>query len=196
MKPTVALTAIVALAGCGGGSTVTTVTRTTTTTVTAGVTTTVGGTVTRTPLPKPRPAAATAPTTYEQALAAVSAGTSVTMRRFQSPSGNFSCDLRVIDGVGGCELTRSTLAPESGAACDPSISDRIGRLVIEGGRASAVCNTDTFRTTLHPPVLAYGSVARAAGTTVRCLSRRIGITCVDTDNRVGFFVNTSGYTLF
>lgn len=182
------------VAGCGGGDgAVTTVTQTktvTVTTTTAPPVTTPTRTTTTT-----APPAATPPATYEQALARVSAAAVRTVRRFESPSGNFYCDLRVVDGLGGCEFTRTTVKPHSDDACPEVADDGIGRLVIDKGEVFAQCITDTIRTTLDPPVLSYGVVARAPGTPMQCLSQRIGLTCIDIDHRVGFFVNTSGYRL-
>lgn len=122
---------MLAVAGCGGTSPVATVTNEATVTVTApspSGTTTSASTSATPPLPFDA-----VPTIYEQALEAVSAGTPVTMRRFVSPSGNFFCDLQVVEGVAGCELTRTTLAPNADVTCDPTVNARVGRLMIEDG---------------------------------------------------------------
>lgn len=186
------LATMLAVAGCGGTSPVATVTNEATVTVTArspSGTTTSASTSATPPLPFDA-----VPTIYEQALEAVSAGTPVTMRRFVSPSGNFFCDLQVVEGVAGCELTRTTLAPNADVTCDPTVNARVGRLMIEDGVVSAQCNTDTIRTGTTPPVLRYGRTAAIGpGASLKCLSRRIGITCIDTGNEVGFFVSTTGY---
>lgn len=178
--------------GCGGADPVATLTQATTVTVTT--TAPAGNTSSASTDAVPTLPSDAVPTIYEQALQAVSAGTPVTMRRFVSPSGNFVCDLQVVEGVAGCELTRTTLAPHPDLTCDPTVNARVGRLMIEDGVVSAQCNTDTIRTDARPPVLRYGRTAAVGpGASLQCLSRRIGITCIDTDNRVGFFVSTTGY---
>lgn len=181
------------LAGCGG---LRTTTETETVTSVRTVVTQAGGQAT-TGASGPGTAADGAPDTYAAAKEAIDRGEPMNgMARFVSPSGNFSCDLELDAGVGACELTRVRLKEAPGDSCPPEVEAGIGRLEIINGRVSAVCNSDTIREAPTPPVLPYGRVARANGSGIACLSRAIGMTCIDTAAEVGFFVNTSRYVLF
>jgi hypothetical protein len=46
------------------------------------------------------------------------------------------------------------------------------------------------------PVLQYSSIATAQGSPFRCLSETIGMTCLNTAAKKGFFLAKGAYTVF
>lgn len=142
----------------------------------------------------------TAPTTgppksYDEALAHLATGRvdpKVTSA-FTSPTGNISC--RVSGPPRGCELRTGRIAPPTPASCPAGGAKDIGRVEYAADGPRAVCNSDTI---IEPgaPVLGYGSLATPAGTTYQCLSESIGVTCVDTAQKKGFFLARDTYVIF
>ena len=70
----------------------------------------------------------------------------------------------------------------------------MGRVVIEDGTPSAICNSDTI-VTPGADTLPYGSVADGPDS-IRCLSEQSGVTCVDDSSPHGFFLARGVYVLF
>jgi hypothetical protein len=137
------------------------------------------------------------PRSYIDALEHISAAEQehpsfVQARRWTSPSGNIYC----VTGGGGippsCEIGEG--AVRDPAVCGPAPTPYVGRLEISGGRARAICNTDTIRTGDRVPSIPYGTVAGSAQ--VICLSEEIGVTCIATQRQVGFFLRRGQYLLF
>lgn len=183
----------VVLAGCGGGDPVTP--RTTTITITPTAT---GGSATSTTTTTTAPAA-TPPKTYEQAMQHLAAGKVDTAAKaqFTSPTGNIFCSIAPSGGVpAGCELRDGRITPPAGT-CDTNGGGAkdVGRIEWNGDTPTLVCNSDTM---IQPgvPVLQYGSIAQVQGSPFQCLSETIGMTCVNTTGKKGFFMAKGAYTLF
>lgn len=183
----------VLLAGCGGGDPVTP--RTTTITITPTAT---GGSATSTTTTTTAPAA-TPPKTYEQAMQHLAAGKVDTAAKaqFTSPTGNIFCSIAPSGGVpAGCELRDGRITPPAGT-CDTNGGGAkdVGRIEWSGDSPKLVCNSDTM---IQPgvPVLQYGSIAQVQGSPFQCLSETIGMTCVNTTGKKGFFMAKGAYTLF
>ena len=181
------------LAGCGGGDPVTP--RTTTITITptpTGASTTSTTTTTTAP-------AVTPPKTYEQAMQHFAAGKVDTAAKaqFTSPTGNIFCSIAASGDVpAGCEVRDGRITPPAGT-CDSGGGGAkdVGRIEWSGATPKPVCNSDTM---IQPgvPVLQYGSIAQAQGSPFQCVSETIGVTCVNTAGKKGFFLAKGAYTLF
>jgi hypothetical protein len=181
------------LAGCGGGDPVTP--RTTTITITptpTGASTTSTTTTTTAP-------AVTPPKTYEQAMQHFAAGKVDTgaKAQFTSPTGNIFCSITAAGDIPpGCEVRDGRITPPAGT-CDSGGGGAkdVGRIEWSGDTPKPVCNSDTM---IQPgvPVLQYGSIAQAQGSPFQCVSETIGMTCVNTAGKKGFFLAKGAYTLF
>ena len=131
---------------------------------------------------------------FAAASAKVAAGKASSMSRFQSPSGNIYCDMT--SQYKACELGEGgvpgpTDDPQSGCMDDFSTTVRSVKFTTRG--TQKICNTDTIRNNTAP-TLAYGSVARSGS--MACLSERSGMTCIDTDAGVGFFMSRARISTF
>lgn len=131
---------------------------------------------------------------FDAAAAKVAAGDATSMSRFQSPSGNIYCDMT--SQYRACELGEGgvpgpTNDPQSGCMDGFSTTVRSVKFTTRG--TQKVCNTDTIRSNTAA-TLAYGSVARSGS--IACLSERSGMTCVDTDSGVGFFLSRARISTF
>ena len=185
---TIGLTALAASA-CGGGNQPTTpLTTTVTVTPTARPsgtsTTSPSSTTTTTPALPP-------PTTYAQAMQHVAAGKVDTggKAQFTSPTGNIFCSIAASGGVpAGCELRDGRITPPAGT-CDTGGGGAkdVGRIEWQGDTPKPICNSDTM---FQPgaQVLQYGSVAQVQGSPFQCVSETLGMTCVNTDSKKGFFL--------
>jgi hypothetical protein len=183
----------VALAGCGGGEPVTprTTTITITPTPTGGSTTSTTSTTTT--------ASSQPPKTYAQAMQHFAAGKVDTAAKaqFTSPTGNIFCSISASGNVpAGCEVRDGRVTPPAGT-CDSggdSAKD-VGRIEWSGDTPKPICNSDTM---IQPgvPVLQYGSIATVQGSPFRCLSENIGMTCINTTGKKGFFLAKGAYTIF
>ena len=181
------------LGGCGGGDPVTP--RTTTITVTptpAGASTTSTTTTTTAP-------AATPPMTYQQAMQHFAAGKIDTgaKAQFTSPTGNIFCSISPTGGVPpGCEVRDGRITPPAGT-CDTSGGGAkdVGRIEWSGDSPKLICNSDTM---IQPgvPVLQYGAIAMVQGSPFQCLSENIGMTCINTKGKKGFFMAKGVYQVF
>ena len=126
------------------------------------------------------------PTSYDEAVAHVAAGSDVgSLERFVTPSDNIYCSITEDDLPAACEVAEGTI--EDPEACpDNPVSQFVGRLEFDtGGVATAVCNTDTIRRT-GAPVLDYGSVVTSRDT--QCISEEIGVTCQNAASGHGFVI--------
>ncbi len=113
---------------------------------------------------------------------------------FVSPSGNIFCTI----GVGStpaCEVADGRTKPPEDGICSADGPKDVGRIELTGAGAVPVCNSDTVRRGT-PPTLPYGSRAEAPGSTVSCLSERVGVTCVDSATEHGFFVAKRTFVTF
>jgi hypothetical protein len=135
------------------------------------------------------------PTTYGAAVDRIDRAddTRVTAARFATPGDSVYCLLE--DDVIGpsCELRTGFIEEES--FCGGGATNGVGRIETLDGRAQPVCNTDTIR---EPGARVVGPVAVvvARGGAVRCVVEQLGVTCVDTAARTGFFLTPGEYHVF
>lgn len=188
--PIALLLAIFVLAGCGGGTGGATPS-TTTVTITPTVTPAPSkATSTTTPPPTP-------PQSYDQAVQHLATGTTDPARTtsFTSPSGNIYCDIYAGSPVRGCELRSGRIAPPTADYCGRGGGGAkdIGRVQFSVSGPTAVCNSDSIVTTGAAP-LKYGSVAVAGS--IACISESIGVTCLDSGTKKGFFLARSTFFIF
>jgi hypothetical protein len=167
--------------------------RTTTVTVTPpGGTSTTPSTTTTTPPVQP-------PKTYQQAMQHFAAAKvdAAAKPQFTSPTGNIFCSVAASGDVPpGCEVRDGRIAPPAGT-CDTGGGGAkdVGRIEWSGDTPKPVCNSDTM---IQPgvPVLQYGSIAKAQGSPFECLSETIGMTCINTAGKKGFFLAKGAYQIF
>lgn len=189
--PIALLMVVGVLAGCGGGGTSGTP-GTRTVTVTPTVTPTPSSsTSTTTPPPTP-------PQSYDQAVQHLATGVSdpVATKAFTSPTGNIYCDVFAGSAVRGCELRTGRIAPPTPDYCGGAGGDgakNIGRVEFTATGPVAVCNSDTILKD-GAPVLKYGSVATAGS--IACISESIGMTCLDSGTKKGFFLARDTFFIF
>ena len=187
--PVALLLTISVLSGCGGGSgTPGTKTVTITPTVTPFPTM---ASSTTTPAPTP-------PQSYDQAVQHLSTGTSdpAATKTFTSPSGNIYCDVYAGSVVRGCELKTGRIAPPTADYCGGAGgagAKAIGRVQFSASGPTAVCNSDTIVKD-GAPALKYGSVAIAGS--IACISESIGVTCLDSGTKKGFFLARDTFFIF
>lgn len=196
-RPVGALVAAVALAlvplllsACGGDAPATP--RTTTVTVTPTPSGT-GTSSTSTTAPT------SPPKTYAQAMQHFSAGKvdPAVTAAFTSPTGNIFCSISPTGGVPpGCEVRDGRITPPAGT-CDTSGGGAkdVGRIEWSGDSPKLICNSDTM---IQPgvPVLQYGAIAMVQGSPFQCLSENIGMTCINTKGKKGFFMAKGVYQVF
>ncbi|MEO9151805.1 MAG: DUF6636 domain-containing protein [Lapillicoccus sp.] len=192
--PVALLIAAAVLAGCSGnggsgtggspGRTTVTITPTVTPTPTTPPSTT-------TPPPTP-------PQTYADAVRHLATGTpdAAASKTFASPTGNIYCDIFAGSGVRGCELKTGRIAPPTPDYCGGTGgggAKDIGRVEFSRAGPVAICNSDTILKD-GAPVLKYGSVATAGS--IACISESIGMTCLDSGTKKGFFLARDTFFIF
>ncbi len=178
---------------CGGGDPVTP--RTTTITVTPPAP---GGSSTSATPSTTTTAAATPPKSYEQAMQHFAAGKvdAGAKAQFTSPTGNIYCSISPSGDVApGCEVRDGRIAPPAGTCDSGGGAKDIGRIEWQGDTPKPVCNSDTM---IKPgaTVLQYGSIATVQGSPFRCISETIGMTCLNTAGKKGFFLAKGAYAVF
>ena len=184
------LLATCVLAGCSGGtSSNSPSTKTVTITPTVTPTPSTAANVT-TPPPTP-------PQSYDQAVQHLSTGTRdpAATKVFASPTGNIYCDIFAGSPVRGCELRSGRIAPPTADYCGRGGGEAkdIGRVQFSANGPMAVCNSDSI-VTVDAPTMKYGSVAIAGS--IACISESIGVTCLDSGTRKGFFLARSTFFIF
>ena len=189
-----AVVPLVATACGGGGEPATPLTTTITITPTPTGTSTTPTTSTTTTTPALQP-----PKTYEQAMQHVAAGKvdAASKAQFTSPTGNIFCSIAPSGGVpAGCEVRDGRVTPPPGT-CDTSGGGAkdVGRIEWSGDTPKPICNSDT----MYQPgaqVLQYGAIAQVQGSPFQCISESIGMTCINTAGKKGFFLAKGAYTIF
>ena len=179
----------------GGGEPVTPVTTTVTVTPSSGSSSTTKPTTTTTTTPALQP-----PKTYEQAMQHFAAGKvdAGAKPQFTSPTGNIYCSIAATGPVpAGCEVRDGRVTPPAGT-CDAGgggAAKDVGRIEWSGDTPKPICNSDTM---IQPgaQVLQYGAIATAQGSPFQCVSEMIGVTCVNTAGKKGFFLAKGAYTIF
>ena len=121
------------------------------------------------------------------------ASKSVEVAAFRSPSGNIYCQLG--PEFAACEVEEGQIEPPVDGICAGSEADDVGRLELEAGAVTPMCNTDSIRDA-DARKLAYGRIAQVPGVDVTCLSEEAGVTCVDPNSEHGFFIARGTFTTF
>ena len=188
---TLAVVPVLVSACGGGGDPATPRTTTITVTPTPGGSTTTSTTTTTPPVQPPR--------TYQQAMQHFAAAKvdAAAKAQFTSPTGNIFCSVAASGDVPpGCEVREGRIAPPAGT-CDTGGGGAkdVGRIEWSGDTPKPVCNSDTM---IQPgvPVLQYGSIAKSQGSPFECLSESIGMTCINTAGKKGFFLAKGAYQIF
>jgi hypothetical protein len=141
-----------------------------------------------------------APHAYDEALARIDGATPADgiTTDFVSPSGNIRCR------IGGdpssatppaCDLAEGRVAPPLPTICPTDGPKDIGRIELTDRGAFPVCNADTVGKG-DLPTLEYGTQTADRNAPVRCISEEVGVTCVDTAHRIGFFVARETFVTF
>jgi hypothetical protein len=96
----------------------------------------------------------------------------------------------------GCEVRDGRVTPPPGT-CDTSGGGAkdVGRIEWSGDTPKPICNSDT----MYQPgaqVLQYGAIAQVQGSPFQCISESIGMTCINTAGKKGFFLAKGAYTIF
>jgi hypothetical protein len=179
----------------GGGEPVTPLTTTVTATPSGGSSSATTPTTTTTTTPALKP-----PKTYEQAMQHFAAGKidAGAKPQFTSPTGNIYCSIAASGAVpAGCEVRDGRVTPPAGT-CDAgggAAAKDVGRIEWSGDTPKPICNSDTM---IQPgaQVLQYGAIATVQGSPFQCVSEMIGVTCVNTAGKKGFFLAKGAYTIF
>ena len=184
------------VSACGGGNDpVTPITTTVTVTPSSGsskgTTSTTSTTTTTTPAAQP-------PKTYEQAMQHFAAGKIDTTAKpqFTSPTGNIYCSIAPSGAVpAGCELRDGRVTPPAGTCPPGAAAKDVGRIEWSGDTPKPICNSDTM---IQPgaQVLQYGAIAMMQGSPFQCISESIGVTCINTAGKKGFFLAKGAYSIF
>ena len=131
-----------------------------------------------------------------QALLAAAKAAPTATGTFTSPTANIFCTIAAGAPVIGCEIKDGRVAPPAPMTC-PAVGGAtdIGRVELRPEGAVPVCNSDTIRVD-GAPVLPYGSKIVSAGSALQCASETMGVTCVDTATKRGFFIAKGTFTTF
>ena len=177
----------------GGGEPVTPLTTTITVTPSSGSSKGTTSTTTTTTTPAAQP-----PKTYEQAMQHFAAGKIDTAAKpqFTSPTGNIYCSIAPSGAVpAGCELRDGRVTPPAGTCPPGAAAKDVGRIEWSGDTPKPICNSDTM---IQPgaQVLQYGAIAMMQGSPFQCISESIGVTCINTAGKKGFFLAKGAYSIF
>ncbi len=111
---------------------------------------------------------------------------------FTSPTGNIFCAVVEDGAVMACELAEGRVAVEG--VCPPDGPQQVRRLELRADGVTAACSGSIRDLAASAPKLRYGRSTVVAGTPIHCLSEKVGVTCVDTTGRRGFFVAKGTFT--
>jgi hypothetical protein len=93
-----------------------------------------------------------------------------------------------------CELAEGRVpAPD---VCPPGGPAEVRRLELSADRVVPVCSGSIRGEGERAPKLRYGRRTVVAGTPIQCLSETVGVTCIDTVGRRGFFVAKGSFSAF
>ena len=121
---------------------------------------------------------------------AIAAPTAARSAFFRSPSGNIGCAMDRSCGV-RCDIAkRGWRTPPKPRSCDLDFGQ--GVAVGSHGRARFVCAGDTVLGARR--LLAYGHGRRVGR--YSCISKRVGMRCVNRRSRHGFFLSRQRFSLF
>jgi len=116
--------------------------------------------------------------------------------QFTSPTGNIYCSIAPSGAVpAGCELRDGRVTPPAGTCPPGAAAKDVGRIEWSGDTPKPVCNSDTM---IQPgaQVLQYGAIAMMQGSPFQCISESIGVTCINTAGKKGFFLAKGAYSIF
>lgn len=113
---------------------------------------------------------------------------------FTSPTGNIFCRVVEDGAVMACELAEGRIAVEG--VCPPDGPQEVRRLELSTEGAQPACSGSIRAEAPAAPKLPYGRSTVVAGTPIQCLSEKVGVTCVDTQGRHGFFVAKGTFATF
>jgi len=173
-----ALAAVLALAGCGGGDSTTVINQTTTVTESSSTTSSTTSTDDST---------STETTTATEG--ADEAGPVVSLKAFQSPSGNIAC---VMTGKSArCDIAEKDWSAPRPADCPSQVDSGQGLTLNATGPAQVVCAGDTV---LNPqaPTLDYGATSQIGA--IVCASMESGISCTNSSGG-SFTLSRESYDL-
>lgn len=157
--------------------------------VPSGVATTAGPGSSATPVTASTSTAAAAVSSTAAPTTAAAPIKTVTLARFQTPTGNIACD--ATDGI-RCDIQERTwMPPPKPATCELDWGN--GFAILPDGTPTGVCAGDTVLDRSLPK-LAYGEASRVGPIT--CTSRIDGLTCTHDRTRRGFFLSKGSYRLF
>jgi len=141
----------------------------------------------------PKPPSTEAPRTYDDAMARFDAlgQEPAAYLRFTTEA-DIYCVLDDKELPASCELGERDGAQDP-KVCGEALTTKVGRIEMQDGRATPVCNTDTIRGDM-PDVLNPGEAARAGD--VQCLNDLGGIVCVSLSSDAGFFMRPGEYAVF
>lgn len=147
-----------------------------------------------TPVESTAPPTDEVPRTYDAAMARFDelGQEPLPLMRFVTEDSDIYCVLDDKELPPACELGQKGGVPDPDA-CAEALSKKVGRIEMQGGHATPVCNTDTIRGDM-PDVLIPGEVARSGD--LQCLNDRGGVLCVSLSQAEGFFVRPGEYVVF
>lgn len=134
------------------------------------------------------------PTSYAAAAARVAALGSAphsSLTRFTTTGDSVYCVLRDPSIPTSCEL-RSGAIHDPGV-CGQSMADAVGRIQLGDDGAVPECNSDTIR---EPGAHVVAAPAVVTSGSLECAVERIGVTCVNTRTKAGFFLTPGKYATF
>ncbi|HJQ03934.1 MAG TPA: hypothetical protein VJ872_00690 [Nocardioides sp.] len=134
------------------------------------------------------------PTSYAAAssrLAALKSAPHRALDRFSTTGDVVYCVLRSSSIPTSCELR--TGAIDDPGVCGQSMSDAVGRIQLGDDGAVPECNTDTIR---EPGAATVAAPAVVTSGSLECAVEKIGVTCVTTRTRAGFFLTPHRYATF
>lgn len=134
------------------------------------------------------------PTTYAAAssrLAALRSAAHRSLDRFSTTGDVVYCVLRSSSIPTSCELR--TGAIDDPAVCGQSMTEAVGRIQLGDDGAVPECNSDTIR---EPGATVVSAPAVVTSGSLECAVEKIGVTCVNTRTRAGFFLTPHKYATF
>ncbi|GAB3860332.1 hypothetical protein GCM10028801_23000 [Nocardioides maradonensis] len=134
------------------------------------------------------------PTTYAAAsarLGALKGAPRRALSRFSTSGDVVYCVLRSSTIPTSCELR--TGAIQDPGVCGQSMAGAVGRIQLGDDGAVPECNTDTIR---EPGATVVPAPAVVTSGSLECAVEKIGVTCVNTRTRAGFFLTPHRYATF
>ncbi|MCL2542043.1 MAG: hypothetical protein FWE71_06210 [Nocardioidaceae bacterium] len=134
------------------------------------------------------------PTTYAAAIAgfaALKGASHTSMTRFTTPGDTVYCVLRDRYVPTSCELGHGAIRDPR--VCAQSMADAVGRIQLGDDGAAPECNSDTIR---QPGAKTISPPAVVTLDNLECAVEKIGVTCLNTRAKVGFFLTPGKYATF